>query len=184
MQLLLDQGLPRTAAKLLRNAGIDTLHVGEIGMAAAKDIQILRHAESEKRIVITLDSDFHTLLAQDNSAVPSVIRVRIEGLKSEAFAFSSFAKLHGITTIIESGVANGVSTESWLQTIPNVIVHGLDIFFQPALQRLEEYKQSNRLFLHQGDSRDELPKLLQQLQVTIRHVKKCFLANNGLKIIN
>ena len=86
MQLLLDQGLPRTAAKLLRNAGIDTLHVGEIGMAAAKDIQILRHAESEKRIVITLDSDFHTLLAQDNSAVPSVIRVRIEGLKSEAFA--------------------------------------------------------------------------------------------------
>jgi predicted nuclease of predicted toxin-antitoxin system len=86
MQLLLDQGLPRTAAKLLRNSGIDTLHVGEIGMAAAKDIEILEHAEIEQCIVVTLDSDFHTLLAKDNAVAPSVIRVRIEGLKAKAFS--------------------------------------------------------------------------------------------------
>ena len=38
MKLLLDQGLPRSAASLLRDVGIDTLHFGEIGLAAATDL--------------------------------------------------------------------------------------------------------------------------------------------------
>ena len=33
MKLLLDQGLPRTAAELLRAIGFDTLHIGEIGFS-------------------------------------------------------------------------------------------------------------------------------------------------------
>lgn len=86
MQLLLDQGLPRTAAALLCDAGINTLHVGGIDMATAKDSEILSYAQSEQRIVVTLDSDFHTLLAKDNAASPSVIRIRIEGLKAAAFS--------------------------------------------------------------------------------------------------
>ncbi len=38
MKLLLDQGLPRTAATELATLGWDVVHVGEIGMAAAKDV--------------------------------------------------------------------------------------------------------------------------------------------------
>ena len=51
MKLLLDQGLPRSAAGLLRNAGIDTVHTGEIGYAAANDADILECARVEARIM-------------------------------------------------------------------------------------------------------------------------------------
>lgn len=86
MHLLLDQGLPRSAAELLRQAGIDTIHVGEIGMAAAKDSEILEHASKEGRAVVTLDADFHALLALSSASQPSVIRIRMEGLKGDTCA--------------------------------------------------------------------------------------------------
>lgn len=84
--MLLDQGLPRSAAELLRKAGIDTLHVGEVGMAEAEDIDIIRKARTDIRVVVTLDADFHTLLALDGATTPSVIRIRIERLRGQALA--------------------------------------------------------------------------------------------------
>lgn len=81
MKLLLDQGLPRSAAKLLREAGIDTVHVGEIGYSTADDAAILQRGRDEERIVITLDADFHALLALSRAATPSVIR-KSEGSKA------------------------------------------------------------------------------------------------------
>lgn len=86
MRLLLDQGLPRSAAQLLREAGIDAIHVGEIGFATATDAAILQKALEEKRVVVTLDADFHTLLALSAATAPSVIRIRMEGLRGEATA--------------------------------------------------------------------------------------------------
>ena len=59
MKLLLDQGLPQSAAGLLRNRGHDAVHTGEIGFARAEDAEILAFAEQEARIVFTLDADFH-----------------------------------------------------------------------------------------------------------------------------
>jgi len=82
MKLLLDQGLPRSAAALLNLAGIDTLHVGDIGQADAEDLEILRWGREDGRIVVTLDADFHTLLALSGAALPSVIRIRVEGLRA------------------------------------------------------------------------------------------------------
>ncbi|MEG3833489.1 DUF5615 family PIN-like protein [Microcoleus sp. AT8-B1] len=84
MKLLLDQGLPLSAAALLRDAGIETIHVGEIGMSQAEDTEIIQKARFEERVVVTLDADFHTLLALDEAASPSVIRVRIERLRAQA----------------------------------------------------------------------------------------------------
>jgi predicted nuclease of predicted toxin-antitoxin system len=82
MKLLLDQGLPRSAAALLHDMGLDTLHVADVGMSAAEDPDILRWASSEARTIVSIDSDFHSLLALSAAKTPSVIRIRIEGLKA------------------------------------------------------------------------------------------------------
>jgi predicted nuclease of predicted toxin-antitoxin system len=78
--------MPRSAAALLRNAGFDTTHTGEIGLAEAKDEEILARALEEDRIVVTLDADFHAHLALSHARGPSVIRIRIEGLRAEPLA--------------------------------------------------------------------------------------------------
>ena len=86
MKLLLDQGLPRSAATLLTKAGIDTIHVADIGLSAADDTDILQRAKNDERIVVTLDADFHALLALSAATTPSVIRIRIERLRAQVLA--------------------------------------------------------------------------------------------------
>jgi predicted nuclease of predicted toxin-antitoxin system len=86
MKLLLDQGAPRSAATLLRRAGLDAVHTGETGLAEAEDAEIIRRAADENRIVVTLDADFHAHLALTQALKPSVIRIRIEGLRAEEFS--------------------------------------------------------------------------------------------------
>ena len=86
MKLLLDQGLPRSAASLLRNVGVDAIHTGDIDYATAEDAAIIEWARQEGRIVVTLDADFHALLALSQASLPSVIRIRIEGLRAKAVA--------------------------------------------------------------------------------------------------
>jgi len=83
MKLLLDQGLPRSAVGRLRDAGVDTVHTGDCGLGSASDKEILAAAEREGRAVVTLDADFHALLALGGASGPSVIRIRIEGLQAD-----------------------------------------------------------------------------------------------------
>lgn len=86
MKVLLDQGLPCSAARLLRDVGIDAVHTGQCGLATANDADILEVARRQGRVVFTLDADFHTLLAMSRAAAPSVVRIRIEGLRADKLA--------------------------------------------------------------------------------------------------
>lgn len=85
-RLLLDQGLPRSAATLLRQTGCDVVHVSGTGMSRASDADILKRARAEARACVTLDADFHSLLATGGELGPSVVRIRKEGLDAAALA--------------------------------------------------------------------------------------------------
>jgi len=50
-------------------------------MSTAKDEKILEYARRNAFSVVTLDADFHALLAVSGAAGPSVLRIRQEGLK-------------------------------------------------------------------------------------------------------
>jgi predicted nuclease of predicted toxin-antitoxin system len=80
MRLVLDQGVPRDSAALLRAAGHECLHVGETGMQKAADDEILAFSLGRNAIVVTLDADFHAILAVSGACEPSVIRLRMQGL--------------------------------------------------------------------------------------------------------
>lgn len=84
MKLLLDQGLPRSTAALLSQVDIDTIHVAQVGLSAVEDTEILLYAQDDKRVVVTLDADFHALLALTEATSPSVIRIRIQSLRAQA----------------------------------------------------------------------------------------------------
>jgi predicted nuclease of predicted toxin-antitoxin system len=86
MKLLLDQGLPRSTVVYLANVGILAEHVGDLGMSAASDDQILDVARKSQAVVVTLDAEFHQKLATSRAISPSVVRIRIEGLKGAQLA--------------------------------------------------------------------------------------------------
>jgi predicted nuclease of predicted toxin-antitoxin system len=84
IQLVLDQGLPRDAAAELRQLGYICTHVGEIEMAKASDVDIIAWALQNCATVVTLDADFHHILAVSGAKLPSVIRLRMQGLGTAA----------------------------------------------------------------------------------------------------
>ena len=86
MRFLLDQGLPRSTVGFLEDLGIESEHVGDLGLAAATDMTILSIGRQREFIVVTLDSDFHALLAISGASSPSVIRIRLHRLKGEKVA--------------------------------------------------------------------------------------------------
>jgi predicted nuclease of predicted toxin-antitoxin system len=95
---------------VLRASGVDADHVADIGLANADDAVILKEAKHRNAIVVTLDADFHRLLALTQQAAPSVIRVRIEGLKSDALGALLVDVLMRCATDLSSGATVSVET--------------------------------------------------------------------------
>ena len=85
MKLFLDQGVPRRAASVLREAGVSVVHASEIGLSPADDSDILSWCLSNQAIAVTLDADSCEDCMSGRSG-PSAVRIRIQGLKGPAVA--------------------------------------------------------------------------------------------------
>ncbi|MHB8865499.1 MAG: DUF5615 family PIN-like protein [Pirellulaceae bacterium] len=59
IEFLLDQGLPRSTVQHLQGMGLQSVHVGDLGLTAATDETILNTGRDRGAVVVTLDSDFH-----------------------------------------------------------------------------------------------------------------------------
>ncbi|HXV62734.1 MAG TPA: DUF5615 family PIN-like protein [Vicinamibacteria bacterium] len=104
MKFLLDQGVPFRAAALLREEGIEAVHTSELGLSTAADADIVSWCIENESIAVTLDADFHTLIALSRDSRPSTIRFRMQGLKGPDVAriVMGLARTHAQE--LESGV--------------------------------------------------------------------------------
>lgn len=110
--LLLDQGLPRSTTRLLIESGFTALHAAHIGLSRASDPDILEYARVRDLIVVTLDADFHMLLASTGAASPSVIRLRRQRLKAKEAAIVIQAVLKLGNEILDSGAVASATKAS------------------------------------------------------------------------
>jgi len=73
-------------AAILRDQGYACYHVSEKNMSRAADEEILHLAARDGCVLITLDSDFHSIIAVQGLTAPSTVRIRKEGCKAEQVA--------------------------------------------------------------------------------------------------
>ena len=112
MKLILDQGLPRTTTTDLSEANHDAVHAADVGLSRASDNEIVEWARNQLRTIVTMDADFHTILALSGATAPSVIRIRIEGLGASGVAEIIETVIAQCSDDLESGAAITVTNES------------------------------------------------------------------------
>ncbi|MCR5872564.1 MULTISPECIES: DUF5615 family PIN-like protein [unclassified Sphingomonas] len=68
MKFLIDAQLPPALGGWLRARGHEAVHVAEIGMIAASDVEIAARAEADGAVLVSKDEDFVTLRLPDRFA--------------------------------------------------------------------------------------------------------------------
>lgn len=83
MRFLADMGISMKTILWLRERGHDAVHLREQGLQRLEDPDIIAKAQTEGRIVMTMDLDFGYLLAISRANLPSVIQFRLSDERSE-----------------------------------------------------------------------------------------------------
>lgn len=76
MRFLLDKNISYRVGSYITEAGLSAIHVDDVGLPAAPDVEILAFARAEGWIIVSSDTDFGTLLAAQRATSPSVILTR------------------------------------------------------------------------------------------------------------
>lgn len=76
MNFLIDNNLSPLLAALLIELGHNAIHVKSVNMSGASDREIFQLAFSEKRIIVSADTDFGFILSEWKNNLPSIILLR------------------------------------------------------------------------------------------------------------
>ena len=104
MRFLIDNALSPALAEALRQSGHDSVHVRDYGLQSATDIDVFLRAVQERRVIISADTDFGSLLALRDVAEPSVILFRGNSTRHpEKQLTQLLANLDALVVAIEEG---------------------------------------------------------------------------------
>jgi predicted nuclease of predicted toxin-antitoxin system len=63
-KILADENIPKSVVSWLRSVGHDVVRSSEIGLKGAVDRNVIKRADEEGRVILTLDMDFASLYHQ------------------------------------------------------------------------------------------------------------------------
>ena len=88
MRFLADMGISLKTVQYLKRRGHDIVHLRDERLQRLSDDKIVIKAEKEKRIILTCDLDFGTIMAFSGDTFPSIIIFRL----SDFSAFQWFCR--------------------------------------------------------------------------------------------
>lgn len=105
MRLLIDANLSLKVAVALVKTGLESVHVGDVGLLTAHDKAILDYAAVHGLVIVSADSDFGELLAASRGAIrPSAVLLRsADRLTSDEQAAVLAANLPVVADDLEAG---------------------------------------------------------------------------------
>lgn len=83
MKFLVDVGVSNKVEEYLESSGFDTKCIREID-PRLKDIEIIKIASEENRIIVTMDKDFGELVFKSSQAHAGVLLLRLENETSNS----------------------------------------------------------------------------------------------------
>jgi predicted nuclease of predicted toxin-antitoxin system len=97
---LIDAQLPPLLAAVLRDAGCDAVHIGDLGLLTATDQQIWDEARSRSAVLVTKDRDFPVFRAASNDG-PVVLWVRVGNTDNQTLITQILRALPAIIAAVE-----------------------------------------------------------------------------------
>ena len=112
VRFLLDMGLARTTARLLRSQGHDAVHLRDQGLQRLNDDDIIEKARIEERVILTHDLDFGRIIALSQGRLPSVVTFRLSNMQPSQVNHYLAQVLDRFAEQLETGALVSVSDRS------------------------------------------------------------------------
>ena len=82
LRFITDEDVPRSTARVLRDAGFDAVDVRDVGLRGKSDAEVFNYAQRENRLLITCDMGFSNILNFPPAENYGVLVVRVPDSES------------------------------------------------------------------------------------------------------